>query len=121
MQIIIPAVKMIEVEGKPKYEEYEISVEIDTSYAAHLKWEEQFQAGYSDGRDLETHIKILTKYPDMSKHATEALKALYCCIDSSKLPTFKEFVKILHVQNVARVLDKIKVVLEEVGKSTSKN
>lgn len=101
----------------------QIDVEIDTSFKAHLKWEEQF--GQTLNCDLATYtrrVKAWIDKPELAKaNYFGLLKLLYCYINSIKLPTFKDFVAWFDVEIADQILEKIKVVLEEVYKTASKN
>lgn len=98
-------------------------VDIDTSFKAHLKWEEQFQPTL--GVDLTTYSARLQKMLKTNSKAKgemlSLLKWLYCYVSSPKLPTFKEFCGLIDFNNAEPVLDKIGTVLEEIGKTASKN
>mgnify|MGYP001006316425 CR=1 FL=1 len=101
----------------------EIAVDIDTSFKAHLKWEEQFQStvGYS----LSTYTDMVSEWIKDPNNAKARLvgyiKLLYCYINSDKLPTFKDFAGLFDFEVADEISNKIKIVLEEVGKTASKN
>lgn len=102
----------------------ELPVEIDTSFKAHLKWEEQFAASMG-GIDLQTYTeRILKESRDgglTKAHLISTLKFLYCHINSDRLPTFKDFVALFDIEIAEEVLRKITEVLDQVTKSASKN
>lgn len=101
----------------------EIKVDIDTSFRAHLKWEEQF--AYSVGCDLSTYterVRLWIKDPQTAKaQLLGLLKLLFCYVNSDALPTFKEFVSLFDFEVADEILAKINTVLEEVKKTASKN
>lgn len=112
-----------EKEQKLEVNHTEIIADIDTSFKAHLKWEEQFAK--TMGCDLATYterVKSWVKDPDVAKaQLLGILKLLYCYIDSDKTPTFKDFIALFDVEVADQILNKIRTVLEEVGKTASKN
>lgn len=101
-----------------------LNVEIDTSFKAHLKWEEQF-ASSMGGIDLRTYTErvqiMLAKGQPGQAEMLGLLKLLYCYVNSDKLPTFKEFLGLFDFDVAKDILDKIGTVLEQVSKSASKN
>ena len=101
----------------------EIKVDIDTSFRAHLKWEEQF--GATVGCDLSTYterVKMWIKDSQTAKaQLLGLLKLLFCYINSDKIPTFREFVALFDVEVADEILEKINTVLEQIGKTASKN
>jgi len=100
----------------------DLRVEIDTSFKAHLKWEEQFQS--QKGIDLtEMTAKVSGWVKDAKKaalHMSDMLRVLYCYINTDKLPTFSDFVGILEPENALEVIEKIGKVLAETGKTIAK-
>lgn len=101
----------------------EIEVEIDTSFKAHLKWEEQFAptVGYSLVTYTEM-IKEWIKEPNTAKaQFVGLLKALYCFVNSDKLPTFGDFAKLFDFEIADQIMNKLKIVLEQVGNTAAKN
>lgn len=102
-----------------------IEVEIDTSFKAHLKWEEQGFGNALGGIDLKTYTErvqaALTGSKPSKVELLSLLKLLYCYINSQKLPTFKDFLGLFDFEVADEILDKIRVVLEQVSKSASKN
>jgi len=123
MIVKLPTVNRHLVDGKLIKEIKEIEVQIDTSFKAHLKWEEQFSKTL--GCDLTTYTeRILNNLPTTEyakANMLGMLKLLYCYINSDKLPTFKDFVELFDFEIAEEIIKKISVVLEEVGKSASKN
>ena len=123
MTITIPTIKRQEVEGKIKAVKSSLEVQVDTSFLAHLKWEEHFQktAGY----DLTTYtfmMEKLLKNPKKAKtELLSLLKLLYCYVSSDTLPTFKDFLRLFDYDVADEILNKIGTVLELVGKTASKN
>lgn len=98
-------------------------VDIDTSFKAHLKWEEQFALTLSC--DLSTYTERVRSWllnpVDAKAQLIGILKLLYCYINSQQLPTFKDFVGLFDIDVAEEILQKIRIVLEEVGKTASKN
>lgn len=98
-----------------------LEVEIDTSFKAHLKWEEQGFGQQLGGVDLRTYTervqKLLENKNPGKVELLSLLKLLYCYVNSPKLPTFKDFLGLFDFEVANEVLDKIRVVLEQVGKS----
>jgi hypothetical protein len=100
-----------------------ITVDIDTSFYAHQKWAEQFES--TMGMDLVQYTKLVAKWTQDESVAREKLlgilKLLYCYINSPKLPTFTEFLKLFKPQNALQLIEKVGIVLKEVNKTVSKN
>lgn len=102
-----------------------LEVEVDTSFKAHLKWEEQGFGNALGGIDLKTYTERVQKALE-SNTTTKVellglLKLLYCYINSQKLPTFKDFLGLFDFEVADEILEKIRAVLEQVSKSASKN
>jgi len=107
-----------------KIEKGTLEVEIDTSFKAHLKWEEQGFGNALGGIDLRTYTERVQKMLDQKKGNAELLsllKLLYCYVNSPKLPTFKDFLGLFDYDVAGEILDKISIVLDQVNKSASKN
>ena len=107
-----------------KIEKGTLEVEIDTSFKAHLKWEEQGFGSALGGIDLRTYTERVQKMLDQKKGNAELLsllKLLYCYVNSPKLPTFKDFLGLFDYDVAGEILDKISIVLDQVNKSASKN
>lgn len=125
MIIKIPTVKKTWNEESQKMEVIrdEMRVDIDTSFKAHLKWEEQFSS--TVGCDLSTYterVKAWVKDPQTAKaQLLGLLKLLFCYVNSDALPTFKEFVSLFDVDVADHILSKINIVLEEASKTAAKN
>ena len=102
-----------------------LDVEIDTSFKAHLKWEEQGFGQVLGGIDLKTYTDRVQAMLESKKPSQvellSLLKLLYCYINSNKLPTFKDFLGLFDFEIAEEILAKIRVVLEQVSKSASKN
>lgn len=100
-----------------------ITVEIDTSFLAHLKWEEHFQK--TVGYDLTTYTEMVRKWSKDQKNKkvnfVGAMKLLYCYVNSDKLPTFKSFAKLFDYEIADQILSKITLILEQLGNTASKN
>ena len=125
MIIKIPTVQKTWNEEAQKMEvkRDEMRVDIDTSFKAHLKWEEQFST--TVGCDLSTYterVKMWVRDPQTAKaQLLGLLKLLYCYINSDALPTFKEFVSLFDIEVADQILKKINIVLEEASKTAAKN
>lgn len=125
MQIIIPTIERVFNEETKTIESKRGSlyVNIDTSFQAHLKWEEQF--GDVLKCDLTTYTERVRNWLlDPAKAKAQflgMLKLLYCYINSDKLPTFRDFCRLFDYEIADEILEKIKIVLEEVSKTVSKN
>lgn len=102
-----------------------LDVEVDTSFKAHLKWEEQGFGQALGGIDLRTYterVQAILEAKEPSKvELLSLLKLLYCYINSNKLPTFRDFLGLFDLEIADEILNKIRVVLEQVSKSASKN
>lgn len=125
MIIKIPTVKKSWNEDTQKMEitRDDMRVDIDTSFKAHLKWEEQFSK--TVGCDLATYterVKVWIKEPQTAKaQLLGLLKLLYCYVNSDELPTFKEFIALFDIEVADQILSKINIVLEEASKTAAKN
>lgn len=125
MIIKIPTVKKSwnEEAQKMEVQRDEMRVDIDTSFRAHLKWEEQFST--TVGCDLSTYterVKVWVKEPQTAKaQLLGLLKLLYCYVNSDALPTFKEFTALFDIEVADQILNKINIVLEEASKTAAKN
>ena len=101
----------------------ERSVQIDTSFKAHVKWEEQF--GAVMGCDLATYtdrVESWTKDTAIAKaKLVGMLKLLYCYINADWLPTFNDFASLFDYEIADELISKITVVLSEVNKTIGKN
>lgn len=119
MLIKIPTLKKELVNGEIKRTQGELEVEIDTSFLAHLKWEEQFQktVGYSLAVYTAMMEEILKDEAKTKAHFISLLKLLYCYVNSDKLPTFKDFCSLFDYEIADEILNKITTVIEEVNKS----
>lgn len=125
MYILLPTIEKTFNEQNNKVERKEgtLRVNIDTSFQAHLKWEEQF--GDTLKCDLITYterVKSWAKNKETAKaQFLGLLKWLYCYIDSDELPDFKSFCKLFDYEIADKLLNKIATVLQEVGNFASKN
>lgn len=123
MIVKIPTITKRVEDDKVVKERGEMPVEVDTSFLAHLKWEEKFQEQM--GVDLSTYTERVRKWLKDEKKAKAnmvgLLKLLYCYVNSDKLPTFTDFVKLFDYEVADEILNKIGVVLEEAGEVASKN
>jgi hypothetical protein len=100
-----------------------LDVQLITSYRAHLKWEEQFQKTL--GIDLVNYTQRVHKWAKSEDTAKAnllgILKVLYCHVDSPELPDFAAFTDMLDYSLADEILEVLSVVLDEIGKSASKN
>lgn len=100
-------------------------VEVDASMFAHLKWEEQFQNLLNC--DLTTYINRVSKKINEGKQDASvmisALRIIYCCVDSDRLPRFKDFMKLFKPEVMEDLVTSLGHVFEELSKSsvTEKN
>lgn len=122
MLIKIPTLeRYIDDEGNVQKKQGEMKVQIDTSFLAHLKWEEQFQPAV--GYDLATYTAMVREWiKDENKQKTHfvgMLKLLYCYVNGDEIPTFREFAKLFDYEIADQILNKISAVLEEINKSVS--
>lgn len=101
----------------------EMTVHIDTSFLAHLKWEEQFESTLKCNLvEYTERSKAWIKTPETAKaQFLGLLKLLYCYVSSDNLPTFKDFVQLFDVEIAEEIIRKIAVVIEEVSKTAGKN
>lgn len=123
MLIKIPTIERKIEDNKAVKNIGELEVRIDTSFLAHLKWEEQFQSSMNcDLSEYTERVRMWLKDKEKSKaHFVGLLKLLYCYVSSDKLPTFRDFAQLFDFEIADQILNKIGQVLEEVGKSISKN
>lgn len=123
MIINIPTIKKTLKDNKVEKIRSEMEVSVDTSFLAHLKWEEHFQR--TVGYDLATYTSIVSEWlKDDTKSKANLLgmlKLLYCYISSDKLPTFKDFCIMFDFEIADEILKKIAIVLEELNNTASKN
>ena len=125
MIVKLPIIEKTWNEEKQKVEvkKGELPVQIDTSFKAHVKWEEQF--GKQMGIDLSTYtdrVALWIKDPSIAKtQLVGMLKLLYCYVNSDKLPTFIDFAALFDYDIADELIKKITVVLGEVNKSIGKN
>lgn len=100
-----------------------INAHVDTSFRAHLRWEENFQK--SKGLTLTEMTAVVGDVlKDKSKAVskiTDLLRVLYCYLQSDELPTFNDFLGLLELENTEEIISKITTVLECVGNTASKN
>ena len=123
MMITVPTIKREVKDKKVITTRGEIALEIDMSFNANLKWEEQFQAVV--GYDLVTYTEMVRKWSlnegSAKVHFVGMMKLLYCYVNSDKLPTFGQFLKMFDYEIANEILDEIKIILEQLGKTASKN
>lgn len=123
IKITIPTVEYIEKDGAITTMNGNLEMSIDTSFNAHLKWEEHFQQ--IKGVDLSTMTAIVQEWvknpKEAAKHLPDLIRVLYCFVDSDKVPTFSHFSKMLNQSNFPIFIEKISAVIQEVGKTASKN
>lgn len=121
MIINIPIIEESFEEQSKQYKQAKVqmAVDLDTSFLAHQKWAEQFEP--TMGIDLMTYTERMARQLDKASTDTgvflSLLKLLYCYINSPKLSTFNEFLRLFKPNNAIEVVEKITVVLNEVNKS----
>jgi len=122
--IKLPTVSYEKENDKYVQKNEELTVIVDTSFKAHLKWETHFQE-LKKGVDLSSMTAIASEWnkdeKTAAKHLLDLLRVIYCFISSPKLGSFEDFVGILDVSNIETVMSKISAVIQEVGKFASKN
>ena len=123
MIIKVPTISRKEVEGKIITEKKMMNLEIDTSFKAHLKWEQYFQEDLKC--DLTDYSEKVAKWSKDSKtsqsHFLGMLKFLYCYVNSKELPTFSDFCGLFDYEVAEEILDEITKVITEIGNSATKN
>ncbi len=123
MIVKIPTISKSYEDGKVIKKRGELEVQVDTSFLAHLKWEEHFQKIL--GYDLTTYTRMISKQledqNDSKIQFLGLLKLLYCYISSDKLPTFREFCALFDFEIADEILKVVGTIIEEVGNSASKN
>lgn len=87
--------KEIDGDGKLVVNKSEIEIGIDTSLFAEERWESNFPA-QAKTETLFAYVERIGKagLADSKAHILSNLKALYCFIDSDKLPDYKSFLKL---------------------------
>jgi len=123
MRTTIPTLKKEFIDGEIKRTKGALSVDIDTSFLAHLKWEEHFEKAL--GVSLTTYAERVSKWIKNNEATKEnflgLLKLLYCYVNSPELPTFTHFVKLFDIEIADEILENLKEVLAEVNNFASKN
>lgn len=123
MIVKLPTISKSFEDGKVIKKRGELEVQVDTSFLAHLKWEEHFQKIL--GYDLTTYTRMISKQledqNDSKIQFLGLLKLLYCYISSDKLPTFREFCALFDFEIADEILKVVGTIIEEVGNSASKN
>lgn len=124
MVITVPTIKKILNEKNEVIRKIgELQLEIDTSFKADLKWEEHFKEAV--GYNLQTYLAMVNKWKLTKEtartHFIGMLKLLYCYVNSDKLPHFDDFAGLFDYEIADQVLSKISIVLEQIGKTASKN
>lgn len=108
--------KEIDGDGKLVVNKSEIEIGIDTSLFAEERWESNFSA-QAKTETLFAYVERIGKagLADSKAHILSNLKALYCFIDSDKLPDYKSFLKLFDLADgeyLTALTDKIKYVFE---------
>ena len=100
-----------------------LSLEVDTSFKANMKFDKYFASTLNCS--MNEYVERISKYikkPDTAKaHMVSLLKFLYCYVNSDKLPTFEDFCGLFDYQTANQVISIIGSVLKEVGNTLSKN
>jgi len=103
MKTIIPTltVEFDEINKCAVKTEGKIDVIIDTSVYAEQRWEENFPANAAKETLFAYCERILGEEKKVTKaKVLSALKALYCFIESDKLPDFKSFCQLFNIAEV---------------------
>lgn len=108
--------KEIDAAGKLVVKESEIDVAIDTSLFAEERWEQYFPAN-AKTETLFAYVERIDEagLAESKAHILSNLKALYCFMESDKLPDWKSFLKLFDLADaeyLTRLTDKIKYVFE---------
>lgn len=108
--------KELDADGKLVVKQGEIDVAIDTSLFAEERWESNFPA-QARSETLFAYVERIgqSNLTESKAHILSNLKALYCFMDSDKLPDFKSFLKMFDLADVeylTRLTEKIKYVFE---------
>jgi len=123
MIITVPTISKELVDGKIITNKGEMILEVDTSFKAHYKFEKYFKE--EEKCDLNSFVlkveKILEKPNKAETELLTILKLLFCYVNSSKLPTFEDFLGMFDYDIAEEVLTEISKVLNEVGKTATKN
>jgi len=123
MIITVPTISKELVDGKIITNKGEMILEVDTSFKAHYKFEKYFKE--EEKCDLNSFVlkveKILKNPNKAQTELVSILKLLYCYVSSSKLPSFEDFLGLFDYEIADEVLDEIAKVLNEVGKTATKN
>jgi hypothetical protein len=101
-----------------------ITLQVDTSFASHARWQKYFQDEFN-GDNLSVYIAkasiwLKDKNTAMS-HFLDILKVMYCFIKSAELPDFNSFLEMLDNNTAPIVLEKMTVILNEAGSPATKN
>lgn len=127
MIINLPKVEKVWDEDKneiiPKHST--VQVRINNSVLAHLKWEQQFED--VEKMDLLVAIERVQAtalkskdVSDLNKHLALMLRVLFCFIHSDDFESFEEFAEFFG-NNPVPIMEKLKIVLTENAKVSSKN
>jgi len=123
MIIKVPAINRKEINGEIIVEKKMMNLEIDTSFKAHLKWEQHFEE--KEKCDLTEYSARIKKWSQQKatsqKHFLGLLRFLYCYVNSKELPTFSDFCGLFDYEVAEEILDAISKVINEIGNSSSKN
>ncbi len=108
--------KEIDGDGKLVVNKSEIEIGIDTSLFAEERWEQNFPL-QAKSETLFAYVERVggAGLADSKAHILSNLKALYCFIDSDKLPDYKSFLKLFDLADgeyLTALTDKIKYVFE---------
>lgn len=123
MYVVIPIIKnktYDQKSGQVNVEKDTLKVRIDTSFLAHLKWEQEFQEIMKcDLNEYTQRIAKIQTNADMVKaNMLGVLKLLYCYIHSDDIPSFKNFLELLDYEVAEEIIKILAEVLENISKSS---
>ena len=105
-----------------------MTVHIDTSFRAYMKWDKNFKE--QEGCDLTTFSELMkVKTKELQKDPSKinakvmdgVLKVLYCFLDEHDLPSYDDFLGILDLSTMTEIVEKLAKILSQVGISAGKN
>ena len=123
MYVTIPIIKERKIDkntNKVDVIKDEIKVRVDTSFLAHLKWEQEFQEIMKcDLNEYTQRIASIQNDKELVKtNMLGVLKLLYCYIHSDDIPSFKNFLQLLDYEVAEDILNILSDVLNNISKSS---
>lgn len=123
MYVTIPIIKERKIDkntNKVDVIKDEIIVRVDTSFLAHLKWEQEFQEIMKcDLNEYTQRIASIQSDKELVKaNMLGVLKLLYCYIHSDDIPSFKNFLQLLDYEIAEDILNILSDVLNNISKSS---